>query len=103
MPIPDYETLMLPMLRGVVSFIGRHEIQKFAGSLIGMGAKKGVFLTTASYSRHAREYAAGLPQRIILIDGDQLTTLMLEHNVGSRVRRVVELKRIDEDFFIEGE
>lgn len=81
--------------------IGRPEIQKFAGSLIGMGANKGVFVTTSTYSGHAHEYASNVPQRIILIDGEKLTSLMMEHNVGVRVNRAIELKRIDEDFFIE--
>lgn len=81
--------------------IGRPEIQKFAGSLIGMGATKGVFVTTSSYSAHAHEYANGVPQRLILIDGDKLTSLMMDHNVGVRVHRKIELKKIDEDFFLE--
>ena len=83
------------------STIGRPEIQKFAGTLIGMGANKGVFVTTSTFSQHAHEYAKNVPQRIILIDGPKLTTLMLEHNVGVRVNREIELKRIDEDFFME--
>ena len=81
--------------------IGRPEIQKFAGSLIGKGANKGVFVSTSTFSHHADEYAETVPQRIILIDGEKLTTLMLEHNVGVRVHQSIELKRIDEDFFIE--
>jgi len=81
--------------------IGRPAIQAFAGSLLGFGANKGVFVTTSSFSKHAHEYASGVPQRIILIDGDKLTSLMLEHNVGVRVNRTIELKKIDEDFFIE--
>ena len=81
--------------------VGRPEIQKFAGSLIGMGANKGVFVTTSSFSGHAHQYANNVPQRIILIDGEKLTSLMLEHNVGVRVNREIELKKIDEDFFME--
>lgn len=81
--------------------IGRPAIQAFAGSLIGFGANKGVFVTTSSFSKHAQDFASGIPQRIILIDGEMLTTLMLENNVGVRVHSALELKRIDEDFFIE--
>lgn len=81
--------------------IGRPAVQAFAGSLIGFGANKGVFVTTSTFSSHAYEYASGVPQRIILIDGENLTSLMLEHNVGVRVNRTIELKKIDEDFFIE--
>jgi restriction system protein len=81
--------------------VGRPEIQGFAGSLLGKGANKGVFVTTSSFSGHAHEFANGVPQRIILIDGDRLTSLMMEHNVGVRVHREIELKRIDEDFFLD--
>lgn len=81
--------------------IGRPAIQAFAGSLIGFGANKGVFVTTSSFSQHARDFAHGIPQRIILIDGEMLTTLMLENNVGVRVHRAFDLKRIDEDFFLD--
>lgn len=81
--------------------IGRPEIQKFAGSLIGKGATKGVFVTTSTFSKQAVEYAERVPQRIILIDGNKLTRLMVENNVGVRLDRAVELKRVDEDFFIE--
>lgn len=70
-----------------------------AGSLIGFGANKGVFVTTSSFSKHAYDYAENVPQRIILIDGEKLTSLMLEHNVGVRINQNIELKRVDEDFF----
>ncbi|MCB0218390.1 MAG: restriction endonuclease [Chrysiogenetes bacterium] len=81
--------------------VGRPEIQKFAGTLIGMSANKGVFVTTSSFSAQAHEYTKTVPQRIILIDGEKLTSLMLEHNVGARVHRSIDLKNIDEDFFLD--
>lgn len=81
------------------SAIGRPEVQKFVGSLVGLNAAKGVFLTTSSFSAQAREYVKHLAQRVILIDGAQLTQLMIEHGVGVRVSRIVSLKRVDEDFF----
>lgn len=81
--------------------IGRPAIQAFAGSLIGFGANKGVFVTTSSFSQQARDFAKAIPQRIILIDGEMLTTLMLDNNVGVRVHRALDLKRIDEDFFLD--
>ena len=83
------------------SSVGRPEIQAFVGSLVGQGATKGVFVTTARFSSQAREYARALQQRIILIDGNRLGELMAEFNVGVRVSRVVEVKKIDEDFFSE--
>ena len=79
--------------------VGRPEIQGFVGSLVGLGASKGVFVTTSSFSNPAVEFARGLQQRVILIDGARLSDLMVEFGVGVRVSRVVEVKRLDEDFF----
>lgn len=79
--------------------VGRPEIQGFVGSLVGLGAAKGVFVTTSSFSAPAVDFARGLQQRVILIDGARLTELMIEFGVGVRVNRVVEVKRLDEDFF----
>lgn len=81
--------------------VARPEVQGFVGSLVGFGATKGVFVTTSSFSSGAREYARHIPQRVILIDGQRLCDLMIEHNVGVRVSRSVHIKRIDEDFFAE--
>lgn len=79
--------------------VGRPEIQGFVGSLVGLGANKGVFVTTSSFSKQAQDYATGLQQRIILIDGHRLSELMSEFGVGVRLTRVVEVKRLDEDYF----
>lgn len=81
--------------------IGRPEIQGFVGSLVGMSANKGVFVTTSTFSKQAVDYAKALQQRVILIDGQRLSELMIEFGVGVRVSRVVEVKRLDEDFFVE--
>jgi restriction system protein len=81
--------------------VGRPEVQGFVGSLVGLGATKGVFVTTSSFTRQALEFAKHLTQRIILIDGNQLADLMVEHNVGVRTSRALEFKRLDEDFFTE--
>lgn len=81
--------------------VGRPEIQAFVGSLVGHGASKGVFVTTASFSEVARQYAYAVPQRIILIDGAELTRLMIQYNVGVRTTREVSLKAADENFFDE--
>ena len=83
--------------------IGRPEVQAFVGSLVGLGATKGVFVTTSSFSQQAIEFTRHLTQRIILIDGQRLAELMIEHNVGIRISRAIEFKRIDEDFFAEDE
>jgi len=83
------------------SSVGRPDVQGFVGSLVGLGATKGVFVTTSSFSRQASEFVRHLAQRIILIDGQRLADLMIEHNVGVRVSRAIEFKRLDEDFFAE--
>jgi restriction system protein len=83
--------------------IGRERIQQFAGALAGQGASKGVFVTTSSFSRGASEYVRRVPQRIILIDGSELTRLMIQYGVGVRTERTIELKRIDLDYFEEAE
>ncbi|MGO8932438.1 MAG: restriction endonuclease [Terracidiphilus sp.] len=79
--------------------VGRPEIQAFTGSLVGLGASKGVFVTTSTFSPQAIEFASKIPQRVILIDGKRLTELMIEHTVGVRSSRVLDFKRLDEDFF----
>ena len=83
--------------------IGRERIQQFAGALVGQAATKGVFVTTSSFSKQAKEYAQKVPQRIILLDGMELARLMTQYGVGVRTERVVELKRIDLDYFDEGD
>jgi len=81
--------------------IGRPDVQAFVGSLVGLGATKGVFVTTSTFSPQARDFVKHLSQRVILIDGRQLAELMIEHGVGVRVSRAIEFKRLDEDFFSE--
>jgi restriction system protein len=81
------------------SSVGRPDVQAFVGSLVGFGATKGVFVTTSTFSPQATAFVQHLPQRIILIDGATLASLMIEHNVGVRVSRTIEFKRLDEDFF----
>ncbi len=82
--------------------VGRPEIQKFAGALQGHRASKGVFITTSSYTREAREFSGMINTKIILVDGMELTNLMIDHNVGVSVVGTYDVKRIDTDYF-EGE
>ncbi len=81
--------------------IGRPDVQGFVGSLVGLGATKGVFVTTSTFSSHAVEFVRHLSQRVVLVDGRQLADLMIEHGVGVRVSRALQFKRLDEDFFAE--
>lgn len=83
------------------SAVGRPEVQGFVGSLVGLGAMKGVFVTTGTFSKPAIDFVSRLSQRVILIDGRRLTELMIEHNVGVRVSRKIDFKKLDEDFFLE--
>ncbi len=83
------------------STVGRPEIQKFAGALQGKRARKGVFITTSSFSKEAIEYAGLIETKIILIDGDRLADLMIEHGVGVTTANIYEIKKMDLDFFAE--
>lgn len=79
--------------------IGSGAIRDFFGSLDRHKANKGLFVTTSTFSASARETAEFLSKRIVLIDGEQLTKLMIRHNVGCRVEDSLHIKKIDEDFF----
>lgn len=78
--------------------IGKPEIQKFFGAMMGPPRiEKGLFITTAKFSKGAREYAEA--QHIILVDGKQLTALMIEYGLGVSVQKVYKIKRVDTDYF----
>jgi restriction system protein len=79
--------------------IGPGAIRDFFGSLDRHKATKGLFVTTSTFSSSARETADFLSKRIVLVDGQQLTKLMIRHGVGCRVEDTLEIKKIDEDFF----
>lgn len=82
------------------STVGRPELQKFVGALAGQGAAKGLFITTAQFTKEAIEYANKQhTTKIILIDGIALAELMIEYNVGVSVEATYSIKRIDSDFF----
>ena len=80
--------------------VGEPDIRNFLGALVGRGASKGVFITTSSFSEPARAFAArSLQQKIVLIDGDRLAELMIEHDLGVSTVAIYQVKRIDSDFF----
>lgn len=81
------------------SSIGRPEIQKFAGALQGKRAKKGIFITTTTFSKEAREFASNIDTKVVLIDGSRLTDLMIDYGVGVTTRTQYELKDLDTDYF----
>lgn len=81
--------------------VGRPVVQGFAGSLEGHRARKGVFITTSKFSQDAHEYVRRIEKKIVLIDGQQLSSLMVEHGVGVTDVAIYHIKRIDEDYFEE--
>ena len=82
--------------------IGRPEIQKFVGALAGQGAQKGLFITTGTFTKEARSYVEKqLSTKVVLVDGEKLTKLMIEYNLGVSVETVYTIKKIDTDFFSE--
>lgn len=81
------------------STVGEPDLRNFAGAIDAANTTKGVFVTTASFTRAAWEYVARSPKRIILIDGVELAGLMVKHGIGVRTRVRHEIKRIDEDYF----
>ena len=83
------------------SNVGRPALQAFVGSLTGEGANKGVFVTTSDFSKEARDYLNKVQHRIVLINGDRLARLMIQHEVGVRARKTYVLRSVDEDYFSE--
>ena len=79
--------------------IGEGAIRNFVGALAAQHAQKGIFITTSSYSKSAREYVQMVPQKVILIDGDDLVDFMIENNVGVSKDATFEIKKIDSDYF----
>lgn len=79
--------------------VGAGAIRDFYGALSLRKATKGIFVTTSAFSQPAIDTARGLGSRIVLIDGLQLSRLMIRYNVGCRDEDVLHLKRVDEDFF----
>lgn len=81
--------------------VSRPEIQKFVGALHGQNARKGIFITTSEFSDGALQYAKGLSDKVVLIDGEMLANLMIDHSVGVSLQRSYEVKRVDSDYFSE--
>jgi restriction system protein len=81
--------------------VGRPALQAFVGSLTGEGANKGVFVTTSDFSREARDYLNRVQHRIVLINGELLSRLMIQHEVGVRARKTYVVRSVDEDYFFD--
>jgi len=81
--------------------VGRPDVQAFAGALMGKKANKGVFITTSQFSQEAQNYVNTISQKIVLIDGEQLAQLMIDHGVGVTEVAIYLVKRVDSDYFSE--
>lgn len=79
--------------------VGESDLRNFAGAIDAAGTTKGVFVTTADFTRGVRNYVARSPKRIVPIDGEELARLMVAHDIGVRTRIRHQIKRIDEDYF----
>jgi restriction system protein len=77
------------------------EVRDFVGGLEGHRATKGVLVTTSYFSSTAYDFITRVSKRVVLIDGQELATLMIRHRVGVRVKDVYEVRKIDENYFVE--
>jgi len=80
---------------------GRPEIQKFVGALTGQRARKGLFITTSDFTADADDYVSRIDAKVVLIDGEALAQLMIDHGVGVSTVATYEIKKIDSDYFSE--
>lgn len=96
------EKIYLQAKRYSENKVNEKEMQNFAGALGCSPVRKGVFITTSYFDERAKRKAESIQGKVIrLVDGDELTRLMIKHNVGIQLKTKIEIKKIDEDFFIE--
>jgi len=81
--------------------VGRPSVQAFAGSLEGVRAKRGIMITTSQFSSEAREYVRHIEKKIVLVDGEMLAKLMVDHNLGVSAVASYDIKKVDSDYFEE--
>jgi restriction system protein len=79
--------------------VSEPEVREFSGALSAAKANKGVFVTTSYFTKPAADFVNRIPSTIVLIDAEELTSLMIRYNVGVRDEEVISIKKIDEDFF----
>jgi restriction system protein len=79
--------------------VGSPELMKFSGALTGIGSNRGIFVTQSTFSKEAKKYVEGLPQRIVLVDGERLARLMIDHSLGVTTKEVYRVKHVDRDYF----
>ncbi|MDR2057467.1 MAG: restriction endonuclease [Dysgonamonadaceae bacterium] len=83
------------------NIVGRPEIHKFIGALVGQGAKKGIFITTSSFTKDAVNFIPRNETKVVLIDGIRLSQLMIDYSLGVTLQHSYEIKKIDSDYFEE--
>lgn len=93
------DTICLQAKRYNSTPVGEPEIRDFIGALEGKRAKKGVFITTSYFTEFAINYSKKIGNRLVLIDGEKLTNLMIDFNVGISVTQTYQVKSIDSDYF----
>lgn len=81
--------------------VGRPDVMQFAGALQAQRANKGIFITTSRFTDDARSYVSQIGSKIVLIDGEQMTSLMIEHDVGVSTVSLYPVKKVDSDYFEE--
>jgi restriction system protein len=81
--------------------VGRPEVMQFAGALQAQKANKGIFITTSKFTQEAKSYVSQIGSKIVLVDGDQLAQLMIDHDVGVSTVSAYPVKKIDADYFDE--
>jgi len=81
--------------------VGRPDVMQFAGALQAQRANKGIFITSSRFTDDARSYVSQIGSKIVLIDGEQLTSLMIEHDVGVSTISLYPVKKVDSDYFEE--
>jgi len=78
--------------------VSRLEIHKFVEALQGKKAMKGIFITASHFPKQARDYTSAIESSVVLIDGEMLAGLMIDHDVGTTVESSYEIKRVDSDY-----
>ncbi len=95
------DVIYIQAKRWTTQSVGRPDIQSFVGALDGQRANKGVFITTSHFAESAKSYVKSITKKVILIDGAQLASYMIDYGLGVNTATVYEIKKIDNDYFEE--
>jgi restriction system protein len=83
--------------------VSSEKVQAFVGAMTSGGCRKGVFVTTSKFTTNAIHFANSIRDpRLVLVDGDKLANLMIQHGVGIQTKEVIKISKIDLDFFSGG-